>query len=247
MKNIQLGAAGVLAVLIAGCSLPAAPPANPVASDVASRFVACLKSAGVEARIGEGGGLLPPGMVFVLSDLGTVEVEGEPGTVTSVSNEDLGIPAGSSMLMQMADDQGRSWLAVSDAGYFTTLDPDLHDAYAGCEKQQPDFTQPTFDPSKDPAFVQQQEDAKRAGLAFARCARDAGFGWVADPTEASSQSVVLPADLAEADFRAMLTACPATDGVTWMIEGDLGFDWIAVLDELSGGQGGGIVASGPKR
>ncbi|MFT3799365.1 hypothetical protein [Microbacterium sp.] len=83
-------------------------------------------------------------------------------------------------------------------------------------------------------MAQQAED----GLTFARCARDAGFAWVADPAgeAGTTAGIALPADLTEEEFRALLEACfDPTLNLAWLIEGELGFDFSAVLAEFSDG------------
>ena len=107
------------------------------------------------------------------------------------------------------------------------------------QAEHPDFEQPEFDPTKDPAFQQQLAEQAEAGIAFARCARDAGFAWVADPDEASGGAVELPSDLAEG--APMIAACPeeAAAGLAWMTDGELDFDWWAVLEEVAGPASGG--------
>ena len=190
-KRIHVGVVSALVVLMAGCSAPAIPPASPVASDVAARFVACLTSAGVDAQIGEGEGLLATGLVFVRSEYAAIEVEGRPGDVTMVSSDEAS--SDGSVLMQMSDDQGRHWIAVSGAALFERLDPDVHDAYAGCEAQIPDFTQPASNPVDDPMFVRQLEEQRRAGLAFARCPGTPGStGWPIRPRHPDGRSSSRP-------------------------------------------------------
>ncbi|MFT3875260.1 MAG: hypothetical protein QM708_02365 [Propioniciclava sp.] len=248
--RIWAGAAGALAVtLLSGCGAPvvnlvdggARPAPSSAAAGDATLFVACLEAAGAPAQVDQ-----RSGMVLVRSDLGTMKTEPAAGRVQTVSNADLEVPDGSALLLQMGDDQGNEWIAVSDAGFFTTLDPDLHTVYAGCEARYPGFKQPAYRPQDDPAFAQQQQEQLQAGLAFARCARDAGFAWVADPSAETSQSIAIPLDISEAEFRALLQACPtqAAAGVTWMMAGDLSFDWTSVLEEVLDGKGGAVIAKG---
>ncbi len=234
-----LGAAGALAAVLAltGCGLLPGVSGAPASAEgaEAARFVACLKAGGVPAKIGEG-----IGMVFVSGDGGILAADGEPGTTWTSPAEEAGIPEGSALLMGMADAQG-DWIAVSDAGYFRDLDPGLYETYAACEEQHPDFAQPEFDPMNDPMIREQLRQQEAAGLAFARCARDAGFTWVADPTEDSAGGIALPADLTEGEFRDLLAACPeeAAAGLSWMIDKEPGFDWWAVWEEIVGPASGG--------
>ncbi|MFT4235527.1 MAG: hypothetical protein QM607_11090 [Microbacterium sp.] len=216
--GIGVAGAGALMLALAGCTQDASDTGE-TADGASAQFVACLKAAGVDAKISDEGYVL----VKIASQIG--------GSISSSSDD-----GGEAPIMLVGDGDGSSWVAAQSSAYFTA-DPDTQDAYAGCEAEHPDFEQPEYDPANDPQVQEQQEQQAAAGLEFARCARDEGFAWVADPDTASG-AIVLPADLTEAEFRAVLTACwdAENPGLAWSLpDGDLGFDWQAVLEEFSGG------------
>lgn len=219
------GVATALTLVLAGCSVD--QEEGPGLQTTASQFVACLTAAGIEAKIGDLGP--SDGRVIV-----KVPSQGSNGEISIDSDSDSG---GEAPLALISDDSGNTWVAAASSAYFVA-DPDTQDAYAACEQEYPDFAQPEFDPQNDPQeqeyLAQQAEDA----LAFARCARDAGFAWVADPAveDRNTPAIELPADLTEAEYRALLEACYEPElSLAWWIEDELGFDWQAVLEEFTGG------------
>lgn len=217
--GVGIAGAGLLMLSLAGCTATTTPEPTETAEGGSAQFVACLRAAGVDAKISDEG--------FVL-----VKIPTENGSEISVGPDAGG---GEAPLLMTGDEDG-SWVAAQSSAYFTA-DPDTQDAYAGCEAEHPDFEQPEYDPARDPQNQEYLAQQAEAALEFARCARDAGFAWVADP-EADTGVIVLPADLTEADFRAVLTACWTEDnlGLTWdTSEGELSFDWQAVLDEFARG------------
>jgi hypothetical protein len=213
------------AVALVGCTGAPTEPEPETAS--AAQFVACLKAAGVDARVGS------QGHALVL--VGAAPT-GEPGEVVRHESSAEGEAQGWSY--SEVDESG-SWDAAESAAYFAN-DPDIHDAYAACEAKHPDFTQPEYDPMKDPEVQQQMAAQQEDELAFARCARDAGFAWVADPDPATGSGIELPLDLAEAEFRDLLTACWDNErgNVSWRVGSDSGqldtFDFFEVLEEFMG-------------
>lgn len=220
------GAAATLAtaLLLAGCGSTGAPaPNGSAAGGTAAQFVACLTTAGVEAQVGDQGHVL----VKVAS-------QSEDGGFSVGSGSESG---GESPLLMTGDSDGNTWVAASSSVYFAD-DPDVQDAYAGCESQLPGFAQPELDPQDDPdtrdALAQQAED----GLEFARCAREAGFAWVADPAgeAGSTPAIALPGDVTEDEYRALLEACFTPElNLAWSVAAQLSWDWLAVLDEFTGG------------
>ena len=242
MRERTFGIAAMVAavVVLAGCG--AAPPAGE-GTEAAARFVACLTAGGVQAKIGEDVG----GMVLVRSDAGvTMTPAGQSGMTSGYGSEDVDAPEGSQALMHLGDADG-SWIAVTDAGYFLAIDPFVHEVYAACEAEHPEFRQPEYDPGDDPVLRQQLADQTEAGIAFARCARDAGFDVVATKHRWGGNSRALIIGDGEGVFRALLAACPdeAAAGIAWMIDGELGFDWLAVLEDVVGPTSGGVsVQSG---
>ncbi|MFT4136962.1 hypothetical protein [Microbacterium sp.] len=214
-------AALAAATLVLTACATAQQPSPARTPDAAGAFVACLKAAGVESRISESTSL-----VMIRDGAGLTATT--PGTSVEISSESTG----DGVLMMESGEDG-SWIAVADSSAIVE-DATTHDAYAGCEAEHPDFRQTSVAPADDPAMrealAQQQEDS----LAFARCARDAGFAWVADPTADGGGGILLPADLTEVEFRALLAACDHGDAVAWQVEGELGFDLSAVLDDVAG-------------
>lgn len=228
MSRLRTAGAAVAGTLIlAGCSgtAPAATPSDPDAST--ARFVACLTAAGIEATISTG-----TGMVIVRDQHG-----GTSGT---------GSDPGEDALMIETDRDGRSWVAAQSSGYFVD-DPDTQDAYATCEREHSDFAQPEGGAGTSPKLRADVEKRKADSLIFARCAREAGFAWVADPAggDATATGIALPPDLTEQQFRALLDACWSPDlDVTWEVEGEPSFDLLAVVNEFSGAAGPGGAAGG---
>lgn len=215
-------AAAALTVTLTACGGAMPAPADDAAEATASRFVACLTTAGVDAKIGDQGHVL----VEVASDAADGEI-----SIGSGSG-----PSGASPLLMVGDSDGSTWVAAASSAYFAD-DPQTQDAYARCETELPGFVQPEVDAANDPALRDQLARQAEDGLAFARCGRDAGFAWVADPAAepGTTPAIELPADLAEEEFRALLEACLTPDlTLAWMVPADLGFDWTAVLDEASG-------------
>lgn len=185
-------AVGALAVLLAlaGCSLLNPPqPANTAATGDADavRFVACLTAQGQTAKIVEGG------MVgMLLSDDAapdgtggaTLEGDGPTGT-TSVTS----------------DNEGEWQSSTTADGY--PEDNGMRDAWLACEAEVPEFEQPEPDiGGDDPSNDAEQTEAL---LAFADCARDAGYADFPDPEDDGSMN--LPADITEDGFRQLLEEC----------------------------------------
>ncbi len=217
--------AAMLALVLAGCTAP--PPADDDGG-ASAQFVACLKAAGVNAKIADES----LGGAFVIVKVGEPDSGG--GSVSSSSDS-----GGEAPLVTMGDSEG-TWVAAQSSAYFVD-DPDTQDAYAACEAEHPDFAQPEFDPEGDPALQEQLAEQQANALEFARCARDEGFAWVADPGPDTAGAIALPADLTEAEFRAVMTACwdAESTGFGWSLPADeLGFDWQAVLMEFMDGAGG---------
>lgn len=220
--RIGCGAAGVslLMLVLAGCATttPDTVKTAETAPATSTQFVACLKAAGVEAKVSDQG--------YVL-----VKIASQTGGSMSSSSDD----GGEAPLLMVGDNDGSAWVAAQSSAYFAA-DPDTQDAYARCEAESPGFAQPEYSPEKDSKVQDQRQQQAASALEFARCARDEGFSWVADP-DPQRGAIVLPATLTEADFRALLTACwgVVRGGLAWAIpSGELGFDWRAVLDEFTG-------------
>ncbi len=232
-----LGAAtAVLMLMVSGCAAPQDGASDGDAGDDAAVFVACLKAAGVEAMVGEEGHVL----VKQASNAAL------PGGEVSIGSESLDATnaTGAHALFVMGDSQGATWVAAESSAYFAE-DPDVQDAYAACETEVPGFAQPEFDPFSDPGMKEFQEQQQEAGLAFARCARDAGYSWVGDPDPDAAGAIELPTGLTEEEFRGALEECYDTETpMGWTTSDELAFDWQAVLAEFGGGAGFAVVEEG---
>ena len=196
----------------------------------AARFLACLTSHGIDAKIGAENGL-----VFVATaDAGTTTGSGGSGAV-----------GGQALMFEYGKD-GRFWVAAKDAHYFAQ-DPDTQHAYAACESQHPGFHQPEATGGAPAVQAEPKDNQQKVGLAFARCARSAGFEWVADPSPATGGGIKLPLDLKENEFRALLKACykKETPWIDWRFDGQLSFDYVAVLQEFTGAPAGQVFTVGP--
>jgi hypothetical protein len=208
--------AGSLA--LAGCT---AAPANPEksgsagqhGSEDAATFVACLTAAGVGAKITDSG------QVAVRSDA-------QPSEGGVVSSED-------GLIGMEGDDEGNSWVIPVDSNYFAG-DATTQDAYAGCEKEYPDFSQPQVDPADDPAIRVNMLQQEEAALAFAQCARATGYSRFEDPDFSKANALQIPADLTEEEFRAILEECWDREGAVFNLGQplDAPFEAWAVLEEF---------------
>lgn len=213
--------AGLGIAALTGCSSVGSPAENSADGDSSARFVACLTSHGVDAKIGDDSDL-----VFVASTgQGTGTGTGPAGSTDT---------GGSQPLMFEPGSDGTFWVAAQDSSYFAQ-DPQTQDAYSACEAEHPDFRQPEVSSADQPGFQAATGDDQGA-LGFAQCARDAGFGWIADPTADDGGAIRLPADLDEQEFRSLLTACWDQDAplIFFRFDGELGFDYQAVLNEFTG-------------
>lgn len=200
----------VVTFALAGCTSPAADTSTDDSAG-AGRFASCLAAGGVPAKAVE------PGYVVV-------RVAG-PGQ--NVAPDDTSTGA----LLTLSDDEG-TWVAPAGADFFTD-DAEKRERYAECANQHPGFTQPV---AQAPTNGTGASDGLAEALEFTRCARDAGFTWMADPDPSTGASIVLPPSLTESDFRALLTACSPFSGgggLGWSVAGDLAFDWMSVLEEFA--------------
>jgi hypothetical protein len=202
-----LAAGAALIVGLAGCT--PAPDSDAARADTAARFIACLQGSGVEAQSDE------TGLVLVL--LPVVSTDDATDYVDDLRST-------------MVDESGALWVAVEKGESF--IDPDTKDAYTTCESDHPDFAQPAY---TDPFNEAEMEAARLAqvesALEFARCGRDAGFAWVPDPDDQGG--IILPSDLTEEEFRAVLAACFTPDApIGFGVDPDapVSFDWMSVWD-----------------
>jgi hypothetical protein len=110
----------------------------------------------------------------------------------------------------------------------------VQDAYASCEIEHPGFKQP--EQAVDPEVEAQLAEIAESALAFARCARDAGFARIADPDPETPTQIALGPDLTADDFRALLAACYDGDDARTLVGWDgldeLRFDPSSVLRDF---------------
>jgi len=201
--------AGSLA--LTGCTSIAEAPNDSAEKSAAASFLACLTAANVEARINDSGQVLVAVPPQSINDGAISEYQGSVGFGD--------------------DEEGSSWVAAEDASYFA-FTPDIQDAYAGCESEHPDFTQPLLGPEES---TEQSSDPEQAAvsLAFTQCARENGFTDFADPLPQMGGIIVIPQGFTEDEFRTLATACYdsplnfAFDG-----NGEGSFDLWMLLDEV---------------
>ncbi len=221
-----LAAAAAAVLGVTGCTAAEVDPA--VQAEQTAKFAACLDSEGLQTR---------------MNDIGLIEVRRGDTPV----NEGDTLPReedGTDLQSVSVDEDGILWAAGTNAQSFAN-DPVTHAAYQACEADYPDFVQraPDLDPEERAQAHADAAAQEEQALAFARCARDAGFAWVADPSNTGAGGIVLPPDLTEEDFRALLTACPEQVGldgnsITFTTSGELAFDWNAVWAEVADAYGG---------
>lgn len=211
------GAAATL-VLSACAADPATDELDP--DETTARFVACLTAAGMEVRANNEGYVL-------MREVGGTDEESD----SDLGNEALDAEA--NVLWSEIDSEGRTWIAVTSAAQ-VALDPQTRTAYAECEAEHPEFTQPAFDPRADPRAAAQAAESEAAALEFAQCARESGFSWVADPWPNTGGAIELPRDLEEGELRALLHTCRDGDAAPfgWALADDEldDFDLLAVLE-----------------
>lgn len=216
-----VGVALTGATALTGCSGTPDEAADPAPSDggdsdTAAAFLACLTSAGVEAKINDSGQVLIK-----------QPIETDDG-VMSMSSDDQGL------LGMEIDDSGDTWVVPVSADYLQD-DPDAQEAYAACENEHADFSQPHADPlADDPGLEADQQEQEIAALAFAQCARDNGSAQFEDPDFSQANALMLPEAMTEAEFRALLEACWEEGGPVFNVgqTPDAPFEAWAVLDEF---------------
>jgi len=196
----------------------------------AQRFIACLNSHGLRARFGPaeiGQGAFANGwenMVFI-DDTSVPPNWREVGTGLSSIR-----PTSEGVLAHL-DNSGVNpsdtlpMIAVASSEALAAV-PELHDAYAACETEFPDFRQ-DFTPLFERREVIEQIEVQRDDiLQFAQCARDNGFLWAQDPapmpTLTSEQAVLdalpsfqVPGDVTPTEFRELLNECYGTTDRPW--------------------------------
>ncbi len=226
-----IAAGAVLLLALTGCTATRADSAEEAAevqAENAKLFAACLRAEEVMAQVGGG--------EYVVVNRGAEPLDDDRPSGELVLSDD---PT-TGLLASLIDRDGVLWIAGRDAAAFAD-DPPIHDAYAACEAQHPEFAQPggsvTGDLEEQRRGEEELAAGREAALAFAGCAREAGFVWVADPSAELGETIELPADLTEPEFLALLRTCwgPETQ-LTFQPAGDeLGFDWYAALEEFRNG------------
>lgn len=226
--TLLTGLAGVaLCAALTGCTstVPAgsgspSKPATNTSTDPAAAFLSCLKQEEVEAKLNGNGQVMVKLPSTEDQNGGQIGI----GTGSGGSEAILGIEG---------DDAGNQWLIAAAPEAFE--DPAIRASYATCQSQHPGFTQPDYDPQSDPAVVEQQRKDEAAALAFAQCARAAGFSNWSDPTPEMGGAVVLPAGITQDEFREVAKACWDPDSTVPLgMPSDLGWDPWDILDELFG-------------
>ncbi|MFT4286464.1 hypothetical protein [Nocardioides sp.] len=222
-RNLFAALAGLTvagALALTGCTAGSETPVEPGESaqggtEDAAAFLACLTAAGVEAKI---------------TDSGQVAVKAGAG-----SAEGGAVSSGDGLLGMEGDDEGNTWVIPVDSAYFAG-DAVTQDAYAACEAEHPDFEQPQIVPGEDPAEQEQQAEQEEAALAFAQCARANGYAQFEDPDFSRANALQIPADLTEAEFRAVLEECWDRDAAVFNLGQplDAPFEAWAVLEEFLG-------------
>lgn len=204
------------AVLGACASTQNIPPDE--SSDAGAAFLACLTSAGVEARINDSGQIL---VKRPAQDAGS-------GSGVSIGS------SGDGALGMEGDENGDTWVVAADSDYFQD-DPDTQDAYAACEADHPGFTQPDQNlEAENPELEAEEKLKEEAALAFARCGRDNGYTSIEDPDFTKANSLILPPDLTEDEFRALVVECldPEAPVFNTGQSADASFEAWAVIEEF---------------
>lgn len=206
-------------LMLAACSSPSAekslaPDAG--ANDAAAaQFVSCLTDQDQTAK------LLIDGSVGILQP-----EAGDQGGQMALGG---GSGQGSAVIIQDGDD---SWLVGSSADAYPE-EGGARAAWKTCAKKVPDFTQKKVEMGGDKGSTQKlgmtSDDLKKAGLDFARCARENGYADFADP-DAEGQ-IELPDGITEDEADALLKACAgkSDDAIAPALSQEsmnaLGFDW----------------------
>ena len=213
---------------LSACTAPSGDDkAKDGANDAAAaRFVTCLNDEGQTAKIIEGGqvGLLMPDAPAdsATADGGMLSLESGGG--------------GTGMTIFSSDDEG-TWIASTTADGYPE-DGGLRAAWASCEEEVPEFTQPEPDISEADTEMISPEKLIDAGLAFAECARKNGFADFADPD--GEGMLELPVGITEDETRTLFEACAdAVEDMPPMFTQEsiesAGFDFFALMSEYFDG------------
>jgi hypothetical protein len=140
------------------------------------------------------------------------DMDTTPNPDGSIAMEGDGIPPGMTredVLLIITNYDGRRSFAVVSSVAFEETEPEIFQVYAACEAEYPDFRQPEPLRFDETDTAEHQRRIEEATLAFSQCAREEGFTRVGDPTDAQGGAVI-PADMTEGEFRALLDACAVT-------------------------------------
>lgn len=215
---------------------------GPEEDPVAKRFVACLVSKGIDARVVNGDN----------AGLRWVDAAGNP-----VQDQLVDGPDGEPVMATVADPElypnvavfggegyvdGTSfdYVQVNDAsGLAGSPYDDKQDEYAACERENPDFSQsPGFNPADEQKNASAED--KQAVLDYARRARELGFSWVADPTAERPLSIVFTPDVPREEIKRLLTECPVEGTpVRTSFNGDFPYNVGELLEEARQAAGNG--------
>lgn len=208
---------------------------GPEEDPVAKRFVACLVSKGIDARVVGGDNV----------GLRWVDAAGNPAQEELVDG-----PDGEPVMSMVADPElypnvavfgGVGYADGTDFDYVQVIDAsglagspydDKQDEYAACERENPDFSQ---SPGINPADKQKDVSAedKQAVLDYARRARELGFTWVADPTAEQPLSIVFTPDVPREEIKRLLTECPVEGTPVYTsFNGDFPYSVGELLEEV---------------
>jgi hypothetical protein len=188
LKNraIATGFAIVSALAVAACSSQAgAIPEVGATSDPETRFAACLTQAGLTTHIRDFGESNP--VVFVLDTGWFDDAYATPFWFYPASNPN------------------EIFVAFQNSDELMAF-PEIHQAYATCETAHPEFTQGTTTVGLDltDPYVMAQQTSN--ALRFARCARDEGFAFIADPNPQWG-SIILPFEMTTDEAYLLGAAC----------------------------------------
>ncbi len=189
------------------------------ASASGTAFAACLKAAGVTAKVD------PAGRVLVKMP------DQAAGSQSS--------PEEGSVLGVVADETG-FWVAPAKPSAFAGQ-PELEDAFTGCQTKLPGFTQPEAGASQGSGASVDETKQQEQVLAFTKCARAAGFDEFTDPAADSGSTIVsndgptvmLPEGITADRLRAALKACYPSHPVQFAVGLDTPDDVQAVLGEFT--------------
>jgi hypothetical protein len=201
---------------------PGQPDSAQPGDDSASaeaRFNACLVAHAIPTLINDDGQIAVPY---------TGDTALEPGMVATVTSTGGPDDLAALPILISADNTGTRWVVPRTSAYFEPGDA-TGQAWAACEMDHPDLTQPEIAASEigiDELHAQWETSA----LNFAIRAREAGFTWAADPQQ--FPIFLLPASITPEELDALLdTVLLPTDTHPFGAEpgGTIDFDWRTMI------------------